>query len=173
MACSEWEVTGLLYSSKELDVDQEKQFEEHLCICSECKNEFELYQKERARFFNLQNLQELPSKKIDDEILRVCSNSRKQVTSFGLLPSFLKKTAFSVTFFVVGFVVVGYFAMNLSSSKQNFVMEKNEIPQSMQAKAGGSDSLVTDSTNDTNLYFSKTRGSLEEKGVFPVDLKSK
>ncbi len=175
MACSEWEVTGLLYSSKELDVDQAKQFEEHLGICPECKNEYELYQKEREQFFNLQNLQELPSKKVDEEILRVCSSSRKHVTSFGLFPSFLKKTAFSVTFFVVGFVVVGYFAMNLdNNSKQNIVVEKNDVSQSLQAaKEESKDSLINDSTNDTNLYFSKTRGSLESKGVFPVDLKSK
>lgn len=175
MACSEWEVTGLLYSSKELDVDQTRKFKEHLGICSECKEQMELYEKERTRFFNLANLQELPSKRVDEEILRVCSNPTKQFTSLGVLPSFLKKTAFSITFFIVGFMVVGYFAMNLQNSAKNSVaIEKNELNQPLQAvKAPDQDSLTSDSANDTGLYFSKTRGSLDSKGVFPVDLKNK
>ncbi|NLL13402.1 MAG: hypothetical protein GX267_08360 [Fibrobacter sp.] len=175
MACSEWEVTGLLYSSKELDVNQTRLYEEHLGVCSECKEQMELYQKERTHFYNLTNLQELPSKKVDEEILRVCSNPTKQFTSLGVLPSFLKKTVFSVTFFIVGFVVVGYFAMNLQNSANNaVVIEKNELSQPLQAvKASDQDSLINDSVNDTGLYFSKTRGSLGSKGVFPVDLKNK
>ncbi|HEX3020248.1 MAG TPA: hypothetical protein VHP36_08090 [Chitinispirillaceae bacterium] len=175
MACSEWDVAGLLYSSKELDVDQEKQFEEHLCICSECKEQLELYEKERTHFFNPTNLLEIPSRKVDEEILRVCSNSRKQFTSFGLLPSFLKKTAFSVTFFVVGFAVVGYFAMNFeNSSKGSVVVEKSDVTQPLQTvKSADQDSFFNDSANDSGLYYSKTRGSLDSKGVFPVDLKNK
>ncbi len=176
MACSEWDVTGLLYSSKELDVDQKKLFEEHLGVCSECKEQMELYEEERTCFFNLANLQELPSKKVDEEILRVCSNPTKQFTSLGVLPSFLKKTAFSITFFIVGFAVVGYFAMNLPNSAKNKVaIEKNELTQPLQAvvKTTDQDSLISDSANDTGLYFSKTRGSLGSKGVVPVDLKNK
>jgi hypothetical protein len=175
MACSEWEVTGLLYSSKELDVDQQRLFEEHMAVCSECKEQMELYQKERTLFFNLTNLQEIPSKKVDEEILRVCSNSTKQFTSLGILPSILKKTAFSITFFIVGFAVVGYFAMNIQNSTKNpMVIEKNELTQPLQAvKTSDQDSLINDSANDSGLYFSKTRGSLDSKGVFPVDLKNK
>ncbi len=175
MACSEWEVTGLLYSSKELDVDQARLYQEHLNVCAECKEQSELYEKERTHLFKLTNLQEIPSRKVDEEILRVCSNSRKQLTTLGLLPSFLKKTAFSVTFFAVGFAVVGYFAMNLQNSAKNaVVIERNEISEPLQSvKSSGQDSLINDSANDTGLYFSKTRGSLESKGVFPVDLKNK
>lgn len=175
MACSEWEDTGLLYSSKELDVGKVKQFEEHLSICNECKVEVELYQKEKVQFFNLQNLQELPSQEVDKEILRVCSNSRKHVTSIWLLPSFLKKTAFSVTFFIVGFMVVGYFAMNYeSSSKQKIIVENESESKLLQASVAeeNKDSLLSDSANDSNIYFSQSRGSLEAKGVVPVDLKN-
>ncbi len=175
MACSEWEVTGLLYSSKELDVEQTRLFEEHLKVCSECKEQMELYEFEKTRFFNLANLQELPSKKVDEEILRVCSNPTKQFTSLGVLPSFLKKFAFSMTFFIVGFIVVGYFAMNIQNNAKNSVaIEKNESTTPLQAvKTSDQDSLISDSANDTGLYFSKTRGSLDSKGVFPVDLKNK
>jgi hypothetical protein len=175
MACSEWEVTGLLYSSKELDVEQTRLFEEHLSVCSECKEQMELYEFEKTRFFNLANLQELPSKKVDEEILRVCSNPTKQFTSLGVLPSFLKKFAFSMTFFIVGFAVVGYFAMNIQNNATNSVaIEKNESTTPLQAvKTSDQDSLINDSASDTGLYFSKTRGSLDSKGVVPVDLKNK
>lgn len=173
--CSEWEVTGLLYSSKELDSDSAKKFEEHLRTCTSCKEELELYRKEKMQYFNLHNLQELPSKKIDDEILRICSSPKKQVTSFGLFPSFLKKITYSVAFFAVGFVVFGYLAMNIeNSSKPDVAVEKNDLPQTLQAaRAEDKDTSNTDSINDTNLYFSKNRGSLDSKGVVPVDLKSK
>ena len=177
MACSKWEETGLLYSSNELDDVDARQFQDHLCSCSECKAEYELYKKECSLFYNIQILSETPSEKVDKEILRVCSNPRKQVTSFGILSVFLKKTAVSVTFFVVGFLVIGYFAMNIQNvqkAKQNIVADKindstAQVP--LQYAQNVVDSAST--PQDSNQYFSKTRGNLNLNGVYPIDLKSK
>ncbi|HLV30858.1 MAG TPA: zf-HC2 domain-containing protein, partial [Chitinispirillaceae bacterium] len=110
MACSNLEETVLLYSSGELSEKEEKSFEEHMSMCDECRKEFDSYRTEQEKFFTYDVLGEAPSKDVDKEILRVCSDARKKVTGLGIMPVFLKKTIYSLTFFVVGFVVVGYFA---------------------------------------------------------------
>jgi len=179
MACSKWEETGLLYSSNELDELEKKAYEEHLAGCEECRSEYESYRKEQTSFFTPEILGETPSEKVDAEIKRVCSTPKKQFTSIGFFPVF-KKTVFSVTFFVVGFIVVGYFSLNIENSRgiQKVVVE--EKPDSspsrspeIVAEKKNPDSLQHDSLNDSDVYFSKTRGNLQIKGVYPVDLKDK
>ena len=182
MACSKWEETGLLYSSSELNELEAKQYEEHLDFCPACKQEYETYQRERNLLFTEEVLGEAPSRKTDEEILRVCSSASKQYTHTGFLPLFLKRTVFSVTFFVVGFVVVGYFAMNMENHSGHKKLASEEVIDHSpldHSVAGATalpqeaDSVRVDSISDTNLYYSKTRGNLDMKGVFPVDLKNK
>ncbi|HLV32718.1 MAG TPA: hypothetical protein VKY57_14200, partial [Chitinispirillaceae bacterium] len=100
-------------------------------------------------------------------------------SGLGIMPVFLKKTIYSLTFFVVGFVVVGYFAMNTEQSKQsnlNVVLE-NELFDSTNNSQKQNDNTAIkndfDSLNDTNRFFSKNRGDLDQNGVIPVDLKNK
>jgi hypothetical protein len=176
MACSNWDENGLLYSSKELDSTDALQFEEHLCVCKECKEELELYKKEQVQFYTLKNLVEAPSDATNAEILRVCAHPQKRVAMVGFLPLFFKKAAYSVSFFIIGFTVIGYFAMNIdkfNSSTQQIVVDKN-VDSSSIISVSALDSLQSDSSKDsTNRYFSKTRGNLNSNGVFPVDLKGK
>lgn len=179
MACSNLEETVLLYSSGELSEKEEKSFEEHMSMCDECRKEFDSYRTEQERFFTYDVLGEVPSKDVDKEILRVCSDARKKVSGLGIMPVFLKKTIYSLTFFVVGFVVVGYFAMNTEQSKQsnlNVVLE-NELFDSTNNSQKKNDNTAiindSDSLNDTNRFFSKNRGNLDQNGVIPVDLKNK
>ncbi|NLG17768.1 MAG: hypothetical protein GX556_10595 [Fibrobacter sp.] len=179
MGCSKWEDLGLLYSSNELDEQEAKSFKDHMGNCEECRCEYETYRKEQSSFFTPEILGEMPSEKIDAEIKRVCSNPKKQYTSIGLLPVF-KKTFFSVSFFVLGFIVVGYFTLNIENAdknRQSIVLEKtpdSSSPGSVETMAEGlnvADSLKFDTLNDSNLYYSKNRGNLQIKGVYPVDLK--
>ena len=182
MACSKWEEAGLLYTSNELDELETKSFEAHLNLCGECKKEYNSYQKERSTYFTAEFLGESPSQKTDAEILRVCSSARPKHFTSSFFPLFLKKTAYSVTFFVLGFIVVGYFTMVIENPGRNnkkIALEKRldslSQPSSMIADGidQNNDSLQFDSLNDTNNYFSKSRGNLEVNGVYPVDLNDK
>jgi predicted anti-sigma-YlaC factor YlaD len=182
MGCTKWEESGLLYCSSELDEAETKNFEEHLGTCEECRDEYETYQKEKQMFFTADILSETPSKKVDDEILRVCASGQKVYTNTGFFTPFLKKTLFSVTFFIMGFVVVSYFTINMENAdrkKQSLALERTALDSSTMASStqvtsgAVNDSSKKDSANDSNLYYSKTRGNLGTNGVFPVDLKAK
>lgn len=185
MGCNKWEEVGLLFSSGELEEPRAKEYEAHLRECEECKIELETYQKEKNDLFTIDMLGEEPSRKVSDEILRVCSSARKQVTHVGFFPLFFKKTLYSVTFFVMGFVVVGYFAINMENAerKKHAVSLEGKIADSstfvqpatanVNSIAQKTDSAKSDSLVDSALYYSKTRGNLNTKGVYTVDLKDK
>lgn len=181
MGCIKWEESGLLYSSSELDETEAKNFEEHLGSCEECRDEYQTYQKEKQIFFTSDILCETTSKKIDDEILRVCASGKKMYTNTGFFTPFLKKTLFSVTFFIMGFVVVSYFTINMENAdrkKQSLAQHRSidesaPMASSSQANVKDHDSITKDSIKDSNLYYSKTRGNLGTNGVFPVGLKNR
>lgn len=178
MACSNFEETVLLYCSGELSEKEAKSFEEHMNDCDECRKEYDTYRSEQKRFYTFDVLGEAPSAKVDEELKRVCSDSRKKFTATGVLPVFFKRTIYSLTFFVVGFVVVGYFAMNADYTKQDnmdIVLENESINSENISKkvTGDSAKEAFDSLADTNNYYSKNRGNLDLNGVIPVDLKNK
>ena len=77
---------------------------------------------------------------------------------------------------------MGYFTMvieNPGRSNKKIALEKrlDSLSQSSSMVADkidqNNDSLQFDSLNDTNNYFSKSRGNLEVNGVYPVDLNGK
>jgi hypothetical protein len=177
MACDKWEEIGLLYCSSELDQQDAKSFETHLYSCTECKTEFDEYQKERTTFFTSEILGETTSRKIDDEILRVCT-AQKQFTSIGIFPSLVKKSILSVSFLIMGFVVAGYFVFNIENAnrqKHGFAMDptKHDSLAFVQKGNASTEASISskDSSKDSAVYFSRTRGNLNTNGVFPVDLK--
>jgi hypothetical protein len=176
MACDKWEEIGLLYCSNELDQQDAKLYDTHLNACTECKSEFDEYQKERS-FFTSEFLGETPSKKVDDEIFRVCT-AKKQFTSIGIFPSLLKKSSFSVSFFLLGFIVVGYFVFNMENAnrqKHNLALDPLKHDSLVLAQqentSSTSKTISKDSIKDSAVYFSRTRGNLNTNGVYPVDLK--
>ena len=105
MACNMWEEMGLLFSSGELNEQEQQVFTEHMQQCPECAGEWETYQKEKKRFFTIEVLGEAPSSACDAEILRVCSSSRRRAESLRLFPLFLKKSAISLALFFIGFTI--------------------------------------------------------------------
>jgi hypothetical protein len=172
MACSKWEEIGLLYCSRELDEQEAKLYDVHLANCSECKLEFDQYQYDQKSFFTPEILGEITSKEVDEEIIRVCT-AKKQYTSIGIFPALIKKSIYSVSFFLLGFAVVGYFFYNIENAnnqKKNFALDRSSINTTALAEKESTASFK-DSIKDSAVYFSRTRGNLETRGVFPVDLK--
>jgi len=172
MACNKWEETGLLYCSSELSEQDVKLYEAHLGECPECKDEFTQYKTERSLYFTSAILEECPSEKVDNEIKRVCA-AKKQYTGIGFFPGFLKKSIFSVSFFILGFAVVGYFIFNIQNANNQNVAVKQSKPAVEVKTLAQKDSAASlkDSLKDSAVYFSKNRGNLQVNGVFPVDLK--
>jgi hypothetical protein len=125
------------------------------------------------------------SEAVDKEIKRVCENGKKQYTNTGFFSVFAKRSIISTSFFLIGFVVVGYFMLNIqqakvarSSNTQSIVPSNSSLNSSTNvAEILKSDSELTDSmsgtSKDTNRSFAKNRGNLGASGVIPVDLITK
>jgi hypothetical protein len=177
MECSKWEEIGLLYCSNELNRQEAREFEEHLKACSECSQEHKIYLHEKATLYTVDILGETPSAAVSDEILRVCKDGRRKYTTLGFFPSLFKKGVFSATFFAIGFIVVSYFIFTMQRSgtgsndlSAHAITGKSDSiisPTAKVASSLGKDSL-RDSSNDSAVHFSRSRGTLEVKGVVPV-----
>ncbi|NLD94279.1 MAG: hypothetical protein GX639_16605 [Fibrobacter sp.] len=171
MACNKWEETGLLYCSSELSEQDATLYEEHLGQCAECKSEFDLYLSEKSSFFTTDILSETPSEKVDTELKRLFT-AKKQYTSTGVFSGFVRKTVYSVSFFLLGLAVVGYFTFNIQTAKnQDFAQKAQPVSEVKTLAQIDSASAMKDSLIDSAVYFSKNRGNLETNGVYPVDLK--
>jgi len=171
MACNKWEEAGLLYCSSELSEQDTKSYEEHLGQCSECKGEFDAYMFEKSSFFTTDILSETTSEKVDTELKRLFA-VKKQYTSTGIFSGFFKKTVYSMSFFLIGLAVVGYFVFNIQTANNQSVAQKEQPVSDITTLAQkDSVSALKDSLNDSAVFFSKNRGNLETNGVYPVDLK--
>lgn len=179
MACNEFEKSGLLYVSGELDEHEIRQFEAHLKVCSECRYETEEYKKERANFYNAKNLEETPSESADKEIIRVCSVKKKMYTS-AFIPMFLKKRAAAPLYILMIMVAIGgyvqYHSMNAQKmsaqllgetavpvASTSAVNEQQDIPSAIALSETDSAALF-----DSAAAFSKTRGNMNLEGVVTV-----
>jgi hypothetical protein len=182
MACSKWEETGLLYTSDELTTQEKESFTLHLVECGECRNEYETYRCEQATLFSNDVLGATPSAACDAEILRVCSDGRKRITSVGGVSVFLKRSVISLALFVASFTVVGYLAFNahesglhgagdgIVKSNTDQTIKHNEVGIAPQVRQNDS---LADSTGKNSVNFANQRGNLDLNGVFPVDLQNK
>jgi anti-sigma factor RsiW len=180
MACTEWENTGLLYTSGELSNDKRISFEQHIAQCDECREEARLYEQERARLYQPAILGELPSAAVDAEIMRVCGNARKPLTGFALVTSFISRPVAAVLFLAIGIGTGTYVAYHVDNARTMAAsMPAVSAPESLSvalsdsaarreqaALAARDDSLVTDSMADTPL----TNFPGNNAGVVPVDL---
>ncbi len=182
MACSIWEEMGLLYSSGELNVQERQTFLEHVRGCTECTQELDMYQREREHLFSIDVLGEMPSAACDAEILRVCSDGRKRITSLNTLPLFFKKAAISLTLLLIGFIGISYITIRMDSSDQQKTaagivkeVQKNSLPptETTEAAVTNRSDSITDSAKQKSVNFANTRGNLDLNGVYPVDLQNK
>jgi hypothetical protein len=188
MECRRWEETGLLYSVQELNSKELNDYEEHLKECGECRSELYHYRQEHKLFFTVENLGAMPSPGVDAEIIRVCSDCRKGVVvrAPALFPAFFRKAIIPLALLVIGFVPVGYIAMNVRNAEQlrsasavnsrSVNLPVAEMTASVATAAvdtkAAADSLK-DSLNGNKVNFAKTRGNLNGQGAIPVDLKEK
>ncbi|MGA2508342.1 MAG: zf-HC2 domain-containing protein [Chitinispirillaceae bacterium] len=172
MECRKWEEFGLLYSADELGSTDKQGFEEHLKECEDCRKELFCYRGERERFFTPEILGESPSAKVDAEILRVCSDPRPKIRIATpiLLPAFFRKALVPVMLFVIGFISVGYIMMNMENARQTYRTTAAVQQQTLPAQPRVAQKTA-DSAKETDVNYARTRGDLNDKGVFTVDLK--
>jgi anti-sigma factor RsiW len=173
MDCRKWEEFGLLYSSGELDGKEARDYEEHLKECEECGKELYLYRREHERFYAAGVLGEAPSPAVDAEILRVCSDPRKQAAAFGFMPAFIRKAVVPALLLVVGFISAGYIMMNMENAGQlKAAAEKEKAAVAAQQQQPVPAVAAADSAGDSAkaaaVNFAKTRGNLSGQGVVPV-----
>lgn len=178
MACNTWEERWLLYGSDELSEQEVADFTSHIKNCDACRCELDTYNLEKKSFYTFDILGENTSEAVDREILRVCSSRRRQVATFNLFPIFFKKAAISVALFLIGFSAVGYIAFKVESKRTTFtpvVAQKNlqqsspMVAEPTTAKDSAEESVLSDSA----VNFAKTRGNLDLRGVYPVDLQNR
>ncbi len=178
MECNKWEEMGLLYSSGELNDLEQKSYSEHLEKCLECRGQMAEYRKMQP-FFSFDILGEIPSAACDTEILRVCSDARKKVLGINSISLFFKKSVISVSLFIVGFITVGSIVMVVEQKNSGITTVRTTIDSAETQSAattfekGVTDSLSKDTSENREVNFAKTRGNLDLKGVYPVDLQSK
>lgn len=178
MACNTWEERWLLYGSGELSEQEQADFTAHISNCDACRCELDTYNLEKKSLFAFDVLGENTSEAVDREILRVCSSRRRQVATFTMFPLFFKKTAISVALFLIGFSAVGYVAYKFESNNimSASVASQQELQQSSPKVAEATtakDSAEEAAESDSAVNFAKTRGNLDVRGVYPVDLQNR
>ena len=182
MECNFWEEMGLLYSSGELNEQEEETFTAHLAQCSECTRAWETYQNERKSFFSTDILGEAPSAACDAEILRVCSTGRRPSAHLNIIPFFIKKSAIGVLLFLMGFTIAGYlvFRADVFDRQETAIGSVNGVQNSTlpaipvtEAALNKQNDTLADSVQHDSVNFANRRGNLDLKGVYPVDLKNK
>lgn len=179
MECRKWEESGLLYCAHELGASDVRDYEEHLKECGECRNELHFYRAECAKFFTPQILCESPSPAVDAEILRVCSNQKApkiQAAGFGLFTVLFRRAALPAALFIVGFMSVGYVLLNIGNARHLQAVAaqgRNKTAGAVEQRVLAQKSADTtkDSIHAPGVNFARTRGNLDNNGVFPVDLK--
>lgn len=171
MECRKWEELGLLYSAHELNQAESGNYERHLAECEECRKELFCYRGERERFFTPGMLDEVPSAQVDAEILRVCTDPRPKISVAvpALFPAFFRKALVPATLFIIGFISVGYIMMNMENARQTYRTTTAAVQQQVVPAQTAVAQKTADSVHDVN--YARTRGNLNDKGVFPVDLK--
>lgn len=115
--CTEWEKTGLLYSSGELDEEGRSAYAKHLSECESCRAELDRYLREHARLYTPSVLEEVPSDVVDREILRVCSQSKVVPTSVSFFSIFARRAVLSALLLVVGFGGGLYVTYNVQQAR--------------------------------------------------------
>ncbi|MCL2690245.1 MAG: zf-HC2 domain-containing protein [Chitinispirillia bacterium] len=178
MACNEFEKSGLLYVSGELDEHEIRQYEAHLLVCSDCRYETEEYKKERVSYYNAKNLEETPSESADKEIIRVCSVAKKRYTS-AFIPLFLKKRAAAPLYILMIMAAIGGYVQYHSISAQKMsaqLLGETAAPEALASQAAVQDIpsavALSDADSaalfDSAAAFSTTRGNMNLEGVVTV-----
>jgi len=175
MDCNKWEETGLLFSSGELPNAEAETYKEHLNVCATCADEYASYTSMKEKMFSVEVLGAQPSAACDAEIIRVCSDLRKPVTTVSSFSLVVKRTLISLTLFVFGFLSVSYVTirMNGNNVKQSIQVAATEKPVTTDSVNANVSDSTSDSALSSGVNYAKTRGNLGIRGVVPVDLQSK
>jgi hypothetical protein len=178
MKCNKWDELGLLFISGETTKEQRKEFQVHMQVCADCKEETDQYYDDKANFFSATLLSESPSKAIDEKIITACSQKPILTSGFNLFSLlWTKKTVLSTILLVFGMSTGVYFSITYFSSggsgKSVTALKKvspaSSIASSQQPKTSKSDkaSLTSNiSTSDTSAQQSKDSAKNNSRNVF-------
>ncbi|MCL2218266.1 MAG: zf-HC2 domain-containing protein [Chitinispirillia bacterium] len=188
MACSKFEVAGLLYLSGELNASEAEAYKTHLNGCEECRRETEEYEKERASLYTSEVLGDYPSEAVDNEILRVCANPKKMVAASAITPMMLIRRYAPVPILLMLIMVavggyVKYHSMSAGDLRAKLIAEDSAppavatpetLPSQNSAETGTDENLaLDDSSGDSGRVPVKPLGNLEMEGVVTVSEESK
>lgn len=182
MACSEFEVSGLLYVSGELDADGAKAYEAHLEGCEECRGEVNAYRHEHASLYTAEILGDNPSEAVDSEILRVCANPKKMLAPSALTPMmFIRKYAPVTVFLMLLMVAVGgylrYHSMSADALHEKLAQEaaaaaelaaRGDNAQQVPPGQGADGELALADSSSDSVRAAKSMGNLNMDGVVTV-----
>jgi hypothetical protein len=188
MECPKWQENGLLFVSGEADARQNEEFNEHMRVCIECKNEVEAYEYDKRHFFQQDFFTESPSEAINKKIIAACSHKPVTTLGFSLFSGVWMKKALLSTFFLVFGIGAGvYFTMHYSNSISGVALSKSEkassttvtpvnqkaTPAVQLAKVKAGDSAKSNKKDSlkANEAVSFPGNQKSGEGIIPVDLK--
>ena len=186
MECNKWQESGLLYISHELDEREDREFKEHMQVCSTCGKEVEQYFYDKKNFFPGSLLCESPSEAIDKKIIAACSQLPKMTVRLGIFSGVWVKNAVMATVFLLFGMSAGvYFTLNYVTASRAGVAVSSEkksssTPSTIASSEKGIPAHAVDSSR-LNKKDTLKRGvpgpvvnpqpQVPQQGMIPVDLK--
>ena len=185
MECNKWQESGLLYISHELDEREEREFKEHMRVCSTCGKEVEQYFYDKKNFFPGSLLCESPSEAVDKKIIAACSQLPKMTAGFGIFSGVWVKNAVMATVFLLFGMSAGvYFTLNyFTASRPTIAVSSEKKSSSTPSAIASSEKSIPAHGLDSsrlNKKDSLKRGApgpivnpqpVPQQGMIPVDLK--
>lgn len=152
MECNYWEEKGLLFTSGELNEEEAKAFNDHCMTCETCRNELQLYRREKESLFRPELFEESPSAAVDKEIMRVCSQPIKPTMAAPIFSSFVKNTIYALLIFAIGFGGGAYFiAMKTDSDARNATIVQQQEQAAPQPQVVAEQQKRADAEEDSTI----------------------
>ena len=179
MVCNQWEEKGLLFTADELNDAETADYKVHLETCNFCRNELDVYNREKATLFAPGMFEEAPSAAVDKEILRICSTPVKPTVTTFMIPAFIKNTIYAILVLAVGFGGGTYYmgvriASKAKNQDSNIVKnEKSTQESEVVAKSvdvATNEAQANDSSKSTDTLI-KRENEIPAKGIITVNEK--
>jgi anti-sigma factor RsiW len=186
MECNNWQETGLMYLSGELNDKESSRFLEHMQACEVCRNEIASFEHLQTAVLSPDIFCAVPSGETDAKIIAACS--RKPIlTGINLLGApWVKRTVYSSLFLLFGLGAGIYFApyintvMNRAPAETVSATFRQPAPAAQAhvqpaTAAVRTDSLASHSKDSFNQpeqqMIARPIDASSQQGIITVDLK--
>lgn len=164
--CTEWETTGLLYTSGELDAEASVRFAAHLGSCSACRAEITRYQDEREGTFGAAVFEEVPPQHVDRAILKAATHQRVVPVSFMFVPVLIRRGVVAVVMLALGFGS-GIYVSQVSPSGRSELVQDAPLPDARTASATDVAPVADDTAQTMVTASSDSAIPAREQGAAP------